>query len=169
MELTIKDRLIIANQLRILEALYPKEAADIARHRTAIERGYQLHYDWLVNSFEKELSEEQCREILEILDMYRALKFSYKELKDKRDINEEDLRFPGFDGNNEPAELGYVNYFVIDLERFNELRDTRALPVFNSHMPMLERYRRMLAIWKQDPMPGRFKLSRDRILAILGA
>ena len=40
------DRLFLSNQLRILEALYPEEANDLARRREALECGYEMLYDW---------------------------------------------------------------------------------------------------------------------------
>jgi hypothetical protein len=54
MELSIKERLGFIYQLRILEALYPDEANHYANHRTALEEGYALHYDWIVEHLHEE-------------------------------------------------------------------------------------------------------------------
>ena len=169
MDLSKKDRLIIANQLKILEKLYPEEADDYVKHRMAIENGYKLHYSWLLAHLSDEMSEEDCREVLDILNMYRALKFSYKELDDKSGIDEKKIRFAGFDGNMEGNQYYYTNYFIIDLDRFNELRDGSEYPDFNSHHPMLEKYKKMLGVWNGFQDEDKFHLDKERIERVLRA
>ena len=101
MDLSEKDRWMIANQLKILESLYPEEAEVYSVQRKAIERGYKLHYLGLTQYFEKEMSEEKCNEVIEILNMYRAITFSYQQAEDKEGLEQSDIRFEGFDGNEE--------------------------------------------------------------------
>jgi uncharacterized protein len=167
MDLTLKDRLIISNQLKILEKLYPDEASYYSAQRKAIENGYKHHYDDLVTYFFDEMPEEDSKEVVDILDMYRALTFSYQNLGDKSGIGETSIRFRGFDGNNEASQLVYVGYFIVDLERFDELKYGQKSPDFNSHAPMLDKYRRMLTVW--NGLENRFELSKEQIIAILQA
>lgn len=167
MDLSLKDRLIISNQLKILEKLYPDEASYYAAQRKAIENGYKSHYDDLVNYFSDEMPEEDSREVVDILDMYRALTFSYQKLGDTSGISEASIRFRGFDGNNESSQLVYAGYFIIDLERFEELKYGQKYPDLNSHAPMLDKYRRMLTIW--NDLENRFELSKEQIITILQA
>lgn len=148
MHLDIKDRLIIANQLKILEKLFPDEASYYAQQRKAVENGYSLNYSWLVEYFYDEMTEDECREVLDILDMYRAITFSYRKLNDASGIDSLWLKFPGFDGNDESKQFSYVQYFILDLGRFEELKYGSEYPDFNSHMPTLDKYRRMLAHWR---------------------
>ena len=166
MELSKKERLAFIYQLRILEALYPDDAKHYANHRTALEEGYTLHYDWMTEHLYPELSEDQCREVLDILDMYRAIAFAQKKLPDDDPLKNHLLaKFRGFDGNNETTLMSYVRYFVVDLERYSELaRDE--YPYFNSHMPMIDTYREMLARWQ--PFKKNFDLSRDQLATVLG-
>lgn len=167
MELTKKERLALIYQLRILEALYPDEAADFSHKRTALEDGYALHYEWLTENLSDELSKEECREILDILDMYRAITFGIQKLDDGDALREHNLaKFRGFDGNNEGQLMAYVRYFIIDLDRYDELKQGK-LPSFNSHTPMLETYRAMLERWKS--LDNKFELSRGQIAALIGA
>jgi len=167
MELTKKERLSFIYQLRILEALYPDEAADFAHKRTALEDGYALHYQWLTESLTDDMSEEECREVLDILDMYRAITFGLTKLDESDPLRKDRLaKFPGFDGNNEGQLMSYVRYFIMDLDRYDELKEGR-LPSFNSHMPMLSTYQKMLEGWRQ--FENKFELSRDQIAAVLGA
>jgi uncharacterized protein len=167
MDLDMKDRLIIANQLLILEKLYPQEADYYAKHREAIESGYKLHYDWLVEHFSEEMPEEDCTEVLDILDMYRGLAIAYKKFADKVNIEESDVRFPGFDGNYETRQMAYTRYFIVDLGRFEELRCGVKHPDFNSHTQMLDRYRKMLTKWKtyQD----KYNMTEDQFKDLLKA
>lgn len=167
MELNEKERFIIANQLKILEKLYPEEADYYAKHRKAVEHGYQLHYPWLVEHFYEEMTEGECQEVLDILEMYRAITFSFKELQDKSGIDEGRVRFSGFDGNNEGKQFSYAQYFIVDLGRFEELSYDAKYPNFNSHREMLEKYRRMLLVWRG--YQKRFELDRSQLLKLLEA
>lgn len=167
MDLTLKDRLIISNQLKILEKLYPDEASYYSTQRKAIENGYKLHYDDLVAYFFDEMPEEDSKEVLDILSMYRALTSSYHRLEDKEGINEERIRFRGFDGNNEASQLVYTGYFIVDLDRFDELKYGQKSPDFNSHAPMLDKYRQMLSVW--NGFGNTYELSKEQIVAILRA
>lgn len=167
MELTKKERLAFIHQLRILEALYPNEATDFAQKRTALEDGFVLHYDWLFESLSDELSEEECREVLDILDMYRAIAFGLRKLDEGDALREHHLaKFRGFDGNNEGQLMAYVRYFIVDLDRYDELKEGK-LPSFNSHTQMLATYQAMLLRWKV--IERKVELSREQIAAVLGA
>ena len=168
MELSDKDRLIISNQLRILEALYPDEADYYAVQRKAVEQGYQLHYSELTAGFFDEMSLERCQEVLDILEMYRVLTFSAAELNDPGIDENYYLRFKGFDGNYETSEMLYAQYFVEDLDRYDELKYGSEFASFNSHTPMLEKYRCMLSSWRSLQKRS-YKLSRDELLTVLEA
>lgn len=150
MDLSEIERLIIANQLKILEKLYPEDAKEYSNHRKAIEQGYKLHYSWLTEWFYDEMAEDECREVLDILSMYSAISISYKKAEDKEGLEESKIKFPGFDGNNEGKQFGYAMYFIIDLERYDELRGESQYPDFNSHgFVTLNDYRSRLTIWNQ--------------------
>lgn len=67
MKLSRTERWMLSNQYRILEALYPADAGSYARHREALESGYELHYDWMIGSIYDDkdtLSSEDCREVM---------------------------------------------------------------------------------------------------------
>ena len=168
MDLTKKERIILANQLKILEKLDPDAAKYYANHRKAIESGFKLHYSWIAESIDdNEMSEEECGEVLDVLDMYRAITYSYQQLEDKTDIELDAIKFPGYDGNNESKQFSYTNFFITDLGRFDELRFGAEYPDFNSHLPMVDEYRRMLNIWKK--YPHRHRLGKEQIKELLEA
>ncbi len=166
MELSRKDRWVLSNQYRILEALYPDEADGFRQTREALESGYALHYD-PQHIYEDELSVDQCREVLDILDMHRALHFSFRNLQDTQGIDKRNVEFDGFDGNNETSYLGYARYYWgLDggEQRFKELHGSG--DDFNSHSPVLDIYRRMLAVWK-GKLKRSHELTKDQIQQIL--
>ncbi len=167
MDLSLTERVIIANQFKILEKLYPDEAEYYSNHRKALECGYKLHYADIVENFYDEMSEEECREVIDILDMYRALTNSYNRLPDKTGIDEDKIRFDGFDGNDETSQYLYTQYYIVDLDRYNELTYGQKHPDLNSHGHRLGKYRTMLAAWKS--IDDRHNLNSNQIRAILDA
>jgi uncharacterized protein len=165
MELTLKDRLMLVNQYMILEKLYPHDADHYASLRTAVASGYVLHYADCVEWFFGELSKDDCREVLDILSMYSSLNFGFKDLHAASGIDLGRIKFIGFDGNNEAKLVGYTNYLIEDLGKFEELKNHN--PGFNSHCPMLEQYRGMLAEWRRSA--DRYNLNEADIQRIVGA
>jgi uncharacterized protein YfbU (UPF0304 family) len=169
MELSKLERLNLINQFLILEKLYPEEADYYAKHRKAVQEGYKLHYRWIFEHLYEEMSEEECQEVLDILEMHRAFAWSYMDATGKKEVDDDRLRFRGFDGNNESSQLSYASYFVIELERFQELLYGKEYSDFNSHMPTMDRYRRMLSVWKTFGKPNQMRLSMEQIEQVLGA
>ena len=167
MDFSITERLIIANQFKILEKLYPEEAEYYAAHRKALESGYKLHYAEIAENFFDEMSEEECREVIDILDMYRSLTFSFNRLPDKTGIAESEIHFDGFDGNDETRQYLYAQYFIVDLDRFTELTYGQKHPDLNSHGHRLQKYRTMLAVW--NSIDDKHNLNPDQIRVILDA
>jgi uncharacterized protein YfbU (UPF0304 family) len=147
MQLSLKERLMLANQFKILEALYPNEAETYATYRTAVEDGYEAEYGRIEERFESRLSKEACKEVWDILDMYRALQSAYQQLDDKGDISPQDVVFDGFDGNDkvENSLMGYARYIVDDLGRYDSLQRSASM---NSHILRLNHYRAMFKEWE---------------------
>ncbi len=169
MRLTRTERLLLANQYLILEKLCPEEAESYAKWREALESGYQLHYGWLAEHiYEEEMTDAECREVVDILDMHRALKRAYESLADKSGIEEWRVKFRGFDGNNECKQMGYARYFcAIDGPHNPRFPEVDQGDNFNSHCPSLGRYRAMLAEWHKSK--NEQELTGDDVLRIAGA
>ena len=174
-ELTLKERLSLVLQLRTLQKLsddYENETYE--NQITALLHGYTLHYGDLFNEFyEDELSIEECRYVLSILEMYRGIIYSYTELERRgalKSIRKEDVAFPGFDGNDdkECSYMGYARYFVKDLGRYDEINNNN-MDDFNSHMPMCGTYDRMLTKWNTLDSVGRYKMNEETIKELLDA
>jgi uncharacterized protein len=164
LELTPAERVIIANQCRILEKLYPEESDFYARWRNAIESGYQMDYDDGAPWLDSGLPARECQEVWDILKMFDQMMFAYDLLQDKSGIEPYSVQFHGFDGNNECAHLGYADHIINKMDRFQRLKDCG--DSLNSHSQVLDTYRRMLEVWR--PMEGR-QLTKEQIVAITTA
>lgn len=161
------QRRILSNQYMILQKLYPEEAESFGNYRKALEDGYALHYDWMFQDILDELSVDECRWVLNVLQMHRALHNAQKRLGDTAGVSEDDVKFRGFDGNDEDDYFGYAQYFMFDLKRYQELWPKGDFPDINSHHPMRQEYERMLAAWESSE--DTVELSREDLLRIVRA
>ena len=80
MEMTHAQRLILSNQYKMMTMMDPDNAERYRRYQTIIERGYGLQLRELDRDFD-EMSEETCRTIINIMEMYHALQVSRENLK----------------------------------------------------------------------------------------
>ncbi len=75
MEMTNAQRLILSNQYKMMTMLDPDNAERYRRLQTIIERGYGLQMRELDREF-GQLTEETCRTVIDIMEMYHALHVS---------------------------------------------------------------------------------------------
>ena len=161
------ERWVLANQYRILEALYPDDAEHYKQAREVLEEGYEAHYGDIYTSLvrgENTLSGALCDEVQQILQMYWVLQRTYESLPDieKDGIDATKLTFPGFDGNNETKLMAYARWYCIDCGNFAGLRyDDR----FNSHRVKLGDYQQMLARWNALSDEG--VVTREQIIEVI--
>jgi uncharacterized protein YfbU (UPF0304 family) len=140
MKLSSYERTVLVNQFRILQHLDKGSADHWKKAEDVFDNGYELEYGhYLIDREDDSLTEEQCREVLDIMDVFRTLANAKSEVK-----------FDGFDGNHpyEGKLLGYL-HFLWKTERYAESNhgDNDG---GNSHGEMLPVYRRMVAAWKRD-------------------
>jgi uncharacterized protein YfbU (UPF0304 family) len=119
-------------------------------------------------------SNKAVSEVVDILDMWSFLEEGYEALstEDKKTIEEKtegiykNVRFVGFDGNNETEHLGIARFLVEEMERFESFKGRD----FNSHSPSLNRYHKMLSVFSKTrhTLIGR-GLSVNQIVEILNA
>lgn len=165
------QRLILVNQMRLLEALYPDEADEISVHREALEHGYELLYDWNVSHIydgDDAMTREESLEVWNTLDMFDAINRFVMRSESAELANSAFAKFSGYDGNNETKFMAFTMYTVERLKRFYYV--PMAKPgYYNSHYPARDQYRRMLAVWNKVPRSRRFELTKDEVEAILAA
>ncbi|EGR2795793.1 hypothetical protein BOO29_07275 [Vibrio navarrensis] len=166
MEMSNTQRLILSNQYKLMSQLDPSNAAKYQRLKTIIERGYELQMRELNKDFGC-ISEAHCKEVIDIMEMYHAMQESNKMLSDseRSEVDQRRLQFLGFDIASEAQLVHYVR-FLVDSEGLYPQFD-KADHHFNSQMPMLEKYRRMLASWKK--CPRQYHLSATELRQIFSA
>ena len=148
MEMTNAQRLILSNQYKMMTMLDPDNAERYRRLQTIIERGYGLQMRELDREF-GQLTEETCRTVIDIMEMYHALHVSWTNLKDSSGIDERRVTFLGFD-----VEERYSHFDA-------------GTHGFNSQTPMWEKYQRMLNAWHS--CPRQYHLSSNEINQIINA
>lgn len=143
---------------------------------SAIVGGHYWALDWTHQGLfhRHEDSRQAVKDVVDILDMWSFLESGYARLSDadKARIAEEagvwgkHVTFLGFDGNNETEHRSIALFLVRDMERFTSFKDRD----LNSHMPLLDAYRRMLRTFL--PIRGTLtggELSVSQIIAVLKA
>lgn len=97
MKLTDAERWILSNQHAILAKLDPNESERYEKIREALDNGYELHYrpENITTNPDEIMTEEECREVLDILTMFQVLRQSFERLADKSGIEEGAVRFDG--------------------------------------------------------------------------
>ena len=114
--------------------------------------GYTRLYEGELAKFiDSEVSEEICKEVIDILDMYRLLHAAAG------------LKSAGFDGNEETDHYAYAGFTIEDMGRWSEF----AKCDLNSHTEMLPRYRKMLEPWEHSP--NRYNLTKADAESIIRA
>ena len=167
MELTKKDRLLLFNQLEILKHLNPDDADRYEVDQKIIVNGYKYHYNDLVEWFDDDLDVSVSEYVFDVLQMFRSLNNSYATLspEDKSQIDIDDIKYQGFDGNEEGSYYSYANFLLEDYDRYGEIYNDGKVEL-NSHRNMVRTYSGMLETWKSfDNRYG--NLSLDQIKKII--
>jgi uncharacterized protein len=149
LKLTPVERLILANQYRILSALNVEDAShyDYPNRIRILESGFEGHYHEIFGSIADPPAEELCANVADILNLFDAI---YESTDDQPP---EPLRFGGFDYNTEYEELEYAQ-FRYDRRGGGEFRHIPRPR--NSHCPVIKGYLRMVKRRKERQMPYPF-------------
>jgi uncharacterized protein YfbU (UPF0304 family) len=160
MKLTKVERLTLLNQYRILEKVDPDNASFYGQVCEILRSGYTLDYglELMTGVDPDEMSEDECHEVRDILDLYRALKKAHRELPEGT-ISSKDAEFPGFDGNEESKHFAYARFLIEDQNKWGESK------AVNSHWPHLGKYRAMVAEWKESAQ--KWELTAEDVKRIL--
>lgn len=148
--LNVKERLNYYLLLQILRKLSDDtETVYFDKQIEVLTNGYALHYDELFGLIcGDEVSVTECKEVLDILEMYSSIIRSYNKLN-KSAFDYACIAFPGFDGNTETKQLAYANFFIYTLNRYEEIQTNLRSGDLNSHESFLDIYRAMLAKWNE--------------------
>lgn len=168
--LSMIERQILVNQFRILAHLDPKSAEDYEANATILARGYTVQYDHVLRQIYEEMPVEDCTYVFDVLDMFDMLLHSYRTLKDKEGLVEEDVRFRGFDGNNETKRWAFAEHLKKEGRWEAVLSgglDSHSMVTKSLYPQMLKRYepikQRIL-----DSHSGNWLLTADQIKEVIG-
>lgn len=159
LDLTDKERLFLSNQHEILGTLKNEDHYLLLAEQ--LREGHKWLYQQSFNSLYENLPDEDAELVLNILRVYEVLKDSYNALSDKSDISIQDVSFAGFDGNNEPELIGFVEA----LKKMNRFVSTIKAGVLDSHMPKAQTYKNMIQRWYE--LEKSTRLTKEQILDIL--
>ena len=147
-------RMILLGQYKIREKIAEltkdkdeKEYCEFAQE--ILQRGYSDNYyelDCMVE--EEEISDVDSNLVWDILEMYRAITDKYESSEElQNEFSFSQIRFSGFDLNEETELYCYYRFLVEEDERYEEFlgEDGHAI---NSHFPHLPHYKHMLELWE---------------------
>jgi len=112
--------------------------------------------------------------VVDVLDMWDFIEGAYEKLsKNEKDQLEKEaepfgknVKFIGFDGNNETSHMSIARFLIEKMDRFSRFKGRE----LNSHMPSIGIYRRMLAVF--EPIRSRLvgkELDVNQLIRILKA
>jgi len=159
-DVSLVERLILANQYRILSAVAPRQA-NYEEFIEILESGYEGEYDRvLAGAGQNRLSAEDCALVNDILLMMSWL-LHYRR---KTNVKLDEFARPGFDADTEHGHLSYARFLFKRAGRrgFPGIKD-----VVDSREARLERYRRMVKAWRASK--GLTELTEADITRILTA
>ena len=151
MHLSNAERLILIMLSEIHESLKIKSGIEPQFVKEAIYSGNEWGLAWKYSGVfgkDKEETPPVVKEVCDILDMWSCVEHSLNRLTEQEkltilaeaDATSFDIKFVGFDGNNESAYMNVAHFLIKDLERFQTFEDRADL---NSHCPVLDTYQRM--------------------------
>jgi uncharacterized protein YfbU (UPF0304 family) len=175
-ELSSKDKLILAMLCDISEHLQLHGEIDPKFVKAAVWDDYTWgltwEYQWLFNG--KNRTPDSVKEVVNIMEMWSMIETYYDRLStdDKALVKREadpyggDVRFPGFDANDEieGKYVGIAQFLVDYLHRFGSLKNRD----FNSHYELLDAYRRMLKVFESiRPQVPDTPISAEQLILLL--
>ena len=172
MKFTKFERILLVNQLKILEALYPDEAEQLGIQREALEQGYEMFYAWHTEHIydgDDIMTIEESHEVWDTMEMFDAIDRSLRQFPEKPfDDLSYSSKFMGYDGNNEGKFMSFSQFTVERMKRFEYL-PMKKPGYFNSNAPVRDVYKRMVAEWKTVPSESRFTLDENVLRKIFCA
>jgi len=152
MKLTRAEKLILVNQYEILKGVFPNREKSCDLILAALYGGYEQDFEQLVEDFPDPIPQDVYKEVRDILQMYRALHPPQLEPH---------ARFVGFDGNEESSHYAYAVFLLDDRQLWRESKRDN----YNTHYPVLDKYREMLVEWNKTNQS--FELTADEVARIV--
>jgi uncharacterized protein YfbU (UPF0304 family) len=167
-EITKKDRILLINQYRILASLNPTESDRYEELIEVLERGYKVFYSMVDDWVSEDVPVEKSILVFDILNIYRWVEDFKRGNLSQAILQHPFTIFRGFDGNEESEYLGFARFLIGQQGKFAEQKQyLKNNDNLNSHFPMIEKYRKMIARWKEMNSP--YQMNEQQIISILDA
>lgn len=176
LKLSDGDNLLTLMLCDVFKHLKIKSDIDPAFVEAAIHGGHYWALRWEYSGIfhGHEDNSDTLKEVLDILGMWSFIENGYEKLSEMergRVAKEcerfyQNMRFPGFDGNNESEYLSIAHFLINNLGRFSIFGDRD----LNSHWPAIESYKRMWRVF--EPMRSNLAgghLNAGQIIDVLRA
>ena len=177
------ERIIICLLCEVLKKLPKNEDGDEPNYdyiKEAVGWGHfwslKLRQSGCSGLLETPIDEELAWETLDIVQMWDMLEFSYKKLS-KQDQELVDSKitdkvfFRGFDGNEESQQSSVLSFAMERIGIYTDFGDEESImrdrDGLNTHFPVLEKYREMLKVFREEK--GVRRLSAESIVKIMNA
>ncbi len=164
--MNLVDRTILINQLEILKRMEPEneEKYEMILELLVPEK---IHRDGVIRLPEG-MAHEGILWVLETLFLFIVMEeYRWKNPEDDEFWDHEYNHFLGFDLERETGYYRLARYLIEKQQHFKELNWYReATDGFNSHQPVLDKYKRMVIAWKKQ---GRLLTSHEEVMRVLEA
>lgn len=155
--LSFAERLILANQYRMLMKLEPSQAEDYRQALEIVESGYEFLYETLDPALHTtSVGHDTAQEVCNILDMFGSFENSAKKLG----MTAADLKveFEGLDSDSHHEHYSFAMFMRRKLGRWSELE---TYPDNSHSSATLTKYRNMLTHWVEIGKPT--ELNREQL------
>jgi len=94
---------------------------------------------------------QEVIDVVDILDMWQFIEEAYEtfdaseKTKIETETQRKNVKFIGFDGNNETEYMSIARFLVEDMGRFSRFKNRE----LNSHCPLIQKYRQMFIVFEQ--------------------
>lgn len=172
------EKLITTMLADVIKGLKIETETDIDLVKNVIYGGHYWALGWEMPGLFHSHIDKQSRVsfVVNVLDMWDFLEEAFEKLgdDDKARLAElaepygKEVKFPGFDGNNESEYMSIARFLITDLSRFSRFQDRQH--DLNSHYPMLEPYGRMYRAFEpiRRDLIGR-GMTVDEVATVLNA
>ncbi|MED3728538.1 YfbU family protein [Priestia filamentosa] len=144
-----EQRALLINQFEVLKHLDSSNSKSYDNKIEILQNGYSDFYDEIAGNISDEFPKDQSQKVWDILKLYRKLYFSYENLtpEEQEQIDEEEVIFQGFDGNEESNYYVFAKFIVEKAERYSEINELikKGKVDMNSHWPKLNYYDGLLS------------------------
>lgn len=177
MKLTNPEKLILIMLSEIHEKLGIQNGVSTKLLTSAIYSNQTWGLSWEMPGIvggSSEPTPPDVKAVSDVLDMWSFMEEAYEafdaptkaQIKTDADPFGTQVKFSGFDGNNEPELMSIARFLVEDMGRFSRFKGRD----MNSHHPSIATYRRMLAVFEpiRSTLVGH-GLSADQVVQILKA